>query len=189
MSSLIIESPHRQGMVRRIFQGGITLFFWVLWIYLMLPLAAPLMAAAGVENLLFISAEPVNYLKFLFPILLFIGVVMLSMELWVIYNIFLHRRNNRQEPLSIVYQSQLASHFGVSPHLLAGWHRSEQMIIRLTEYGKVYDVEVKKPSVAKPRSRRTVRSQMKNCMKRWNRSELYQKGRVDNRSRLNGVSP
>ncbi len=191
MSSLIIESPHRQGVVRRVFQGGLTLFFWGLWIYLMLPLVAPLVAAAGVEHSLFVSAEPVDYLKFLFPILLFVGVVMLSMELWVIYNIFLHRRNNRQEPFSIVYRSQLASHFGVSPHKLAGWHRSEQMTIRLTEHGKVYDVEVKKASVARSRTRRrgTVGSQVKNCVKRLNRSKLYQKGRGNNSSRLNGVSP
>ncbi len=148
MSSLIIENPRRQGVARRLIQGGITLFFWGLWFYLMLPLLTPLMAMAGIEHLLLANMEPVDYLKFIFPILLFVGLLMLGMDLWVKYNIFLHYRNNRKRPSKkIVYRTQLARHFGVPLHDLTGWHRSEQMMIRMTEHGKIYDVEVKSPPV------------------------------------------
>ncbi len=146
MSSLIIESPHRQGGMRRFIQSGITLFFWGVWIYLMLPLIAPLIAAAGLEHSLFVSAVSADHLQLVFPILFFIGVVMLIMELWVVYNIFLHRRRSRRDPLSIVYQNDLASHFGVSSNKLAGWHRSGQMTIWLTEHGGIHDVRMEKPS-------------------------------------------
>ena len=171
MSSLIIDSPHRQGTVRRIVQSGITLFFWGVWGYLMLPLAASLMTLVGIELALVASVAPKEYLRFIFPILLFIGVVMLSMELWVRYNIFLYRRGNRRHPPDIVYRTALARHFGVSPRELADWHRSAQMTIRLTEQGKVYDVEVKTPVVGTPRSGkwRIVRSRNKNgvvCLNR-----------------------
>jgi len=153
MSSLIIESPHRQGGVRRFFQSGITLFFWGVWLYLMLPLVAPLMAAAGLEHSLFVSVVSADYLQLVFPILFFVGIVMLIMELWVVYNIFLHRRRRQRDSLSIVYQNELASHFGVSSNKLAGWHRSGQMTIWLTEQGGIHDVKTEEPSfVAQIRS-------------------------------------
>lgn len=143
MNSLIIESPHRQGMVRRFIQSAITLLFWGLWFYLMLPLVAPLMAMAGLEHLLLTSMEPINHLIYVVPIMLFVGMLSISMGLWVRYNIFLHHRSNLQERKNIVYRTQLARHFGVSITELTGWHRSEQMTIRLTKHGKIYDVKVK----------------------------------------------
>ncbi len=146
MNSLIIESPHRQGVLRRFIQGGITLAFWGIWIYLMLPLLTPLMAMAGIEHALLTSLEPIDYLKYILPILLFVGVLMLSMELWVRYNIFLHRRSPRQERKNIVYRTQLARHFGVPLNELTQWHRSEQITIRLTEQGKIHDIKINSPS-------------------------------------------
>jgi len=85
MNSPIIESPHRQGMMRRIVQGGITLFFWGVWLYLMLPLLAPLMALAEIEHTLLTPVAPAEYLRFMVPVVIFVGVVMLGMELWVRY--------------------------------------------------------------------------------------------------------
>ncbi len=190
MSSLIIESSHRQGKVRKFVQGGLTLFFWGVWIYLMLPLMGPLMAIAGLDHSLFGSAEPGSYLKFLFLILLFIGLVMLSMELWVIYNIFLHRRGHRRESLNIVYRTQLARHFGVSPRELADWHRSEQMIVRLTKYGKIYDVEVNDApeATSQTQHRPAVGSRIKGNVKRADEVELELYNNIGQLFLDNGVS-
>ncbi len=160
MSSLIIESPHRQGMVRRLVQGLITLFFWGLWLYLLSPLIAPLMVAMGLDHAVFVYAKPVDYPKFISPILLFIAVIIFSMELWVRYNVFLYRRSKWQNTLNVVYRNQLAQHFGVSSNELAGWHRSERLTIRLTECGKIFNVEVNKspevPVPKPPKNKQTV---------------------------------
>jgi len=145
MSSLIIENPHRQGLVRRFIQGAITLAFWGIWLYLMLPLLTPLIAMAGIEHALLSSLEPIDYLRYILPIILFVGALMLGMELWVRYNIFLHRRSHRQKRKKTVYRTQIAKHFDVPLNDLTGWHHSGRMIIRMTEHGKVYDVEVKPP--------------------------------------------
>lgn len=152
MNSPIIESPHRQGMMRRIVQGGITLFFWGAWFYLMLPLLASLMALVEIELALLTPIAPTEYLRFVVPVVIFVGVVMLGMELWVRYNIFLYRRGNRRRPPGIVYRAALARHFGVSPQELANWHRSAQITVRLTRQGKVRDAEVKRPAPSRPLS-------------------------------------
>ncbi len=195
MSSLIIESPHRQGMVRKFVQGGLTLFFWGLWIYLMLPLAAPLMALVGLKFSLFASATHTEHIWFIFPIMLFSAMAMLGMQLWVIYNIFLHHRRNQQARLSSVCQNELASHFGVAADDLADWHSSGQMTIRLTEQGDVHDVEVNQPFAAsiQPGNRRTVRSQKKAKVRHLKRTELSQCGIIPVGNRviavLDGASP
>ncbi len=159
MNSLIIENSRRQGPVRMLVQGGLTLFFWCFWIYLMLPLAAPLASLMGLEFPWLASATSTEYLWLIFPILFFAGIVMLGMELWVIYNMFLDRRSKRQEQLGVVYRNELARHFGVGADELENWHCSGQMIIRLTEEGDVSDVEVRKPSVTnlQPASCRAVK--------------------------------
>ena len=140
--SLIIENPRRQGTVRRLVQGTMTLVLWLLWFYLLLPAFEPVLALAGVDlSIIGVEAKKVDFEVFLSGLLL-VGAVVLSFWLWVRYNTLLCRcRVDGQDPCNSVGRSELADSFGICPLALTDWHSADQLLIRLTEQGGIRSVK------------------------------------------------
>lgn len=142
-NSLIIDSPERQGRVRQVLQGALTLVMWLLWFYLLLPVFKPALAMIGVDLLtLGVVVKTVELQPFALALLL-VGTVMLIFWLWAHYNVFLHRFHAGAKALeNSVDHRELADSFGICPQALSGWQRSGQLVIRHTEQGDICSVEV-----------------------------------------------
>jgi len=141
-NSLIIENPSRQGRVRRLVQGVMTLMLWLLWFYLLLPVFKPVLALAGVDlSTIGVVAREVNFEIFSLGLLL-VGTVVLGFWLWARYNTLLYRfRTGGQNQCGSVGRNELADSFGICPLALTDWHGSEQLLIRLTDKGGICSVE------------------------------------------------
>ncbi|HHH47872.1 MAG TPA: poly-beta-1,6-N-acetyl-D-glucosamine biosynthesis protein PgaD [Gammaproteobacteria bacterium] len=141
-SPLIIESPQRQGGVRRVVQGTLTLGLWLLWLYLMLPVFEPLLALAGIDLSAMGMAAKVVDVGIFVLVLALVGAVMLGFWLWARYNTLLHRfRRAGKEECASVGRDELADSFGICPLALTDWHGSGQLVIRLTEQGGICSVK------------------------------------------------
>ena len=141
-SPLIIESPQRQGGVRRVVQGTLTLGLWLLWLYLVLPVFEPLLRLAGIDlSAMGMVAKVVEIETFALALAL-VGALLLGFWLWARYNTLLHRfRRTDKEQCVGVGRNELADSFGICPLALIDWHGSGQLVIRLTEQGGIYSVE------------------------------------------------
>ncbi len=140
MNALIIESPGRQGIMRRLVQGLITLGFWGLLVYLLLPLFMPLLVAAGIVAETPVAGGAGSGAEIFYVLMLLVGGAMFGFGLWAEYNALLHRHRERKAPapLRAICEQELANHFNVNPVELADWQRSGQLTIRLTEQGGIY---------------------------------------------------
>ena len=149
-NSLVINSPERQGLVRRVVQGSLTLMLWALWFYLLLPVFEPALAMAGVDLAAQGLAVKTVELEPFAMTLLLMGTVMVSFWLWARYNILLHRfRAGVQGQHDSVGHDELADSFGICPLALSSWQRSEQLVIRHTEQGGICSVEAGELMVSK----------------------------------------
>ncbi len=139
---LIIESPERQGRGRRLVQGTITLGLWLWWLYLVLPVFEPALEMAGIDlSALGMAARAVDMQGFVL-VLSLIATVVLGFWLWARYNTLLHRFYARGRTQCVsVGRDELADSFGICPRALTDWHRSGQLLIRLTEEGGICSVE------------------------------------------------
>ncbi len=155
MKTVIIDSPHRQGMPRRIAQGVMTLGLWLAWFYLLLPAFAPALASAGVDlSAIGLPTQAVGMGLFAATVAL-VGLASLGFWLWGRYNARLYRRRGgRQDGQAYVGQDELAGYFRVCPRELAAWQASKQMVVHLTEKGGISCIDAKEPVIYRFSDRR-----------------------------------
>lgn len=136
MNNLIIENSRKQGPLRRISQGGITLIFWALWLYFLAPLFAPITNAVGIQLPISnqIDLESLT-LRLVNSVLIVIVVLAIWSELWGRYNVYLHKRRKQRIPTLSVGLTALAKHFQVHPRELALWQRTQLLMIHLNDKG------------------------------------------------------
>lgn len=142
--TLIIENSHLQGNWRRISQSMITLFFWCLWGYLILPLATPLINFMGIE-VAFSHSVDFEVLLNIFITISFLSITMIIvMALWSSYNYLLYLQNQIiQWPLSLVLAKDLAADFNVNILDLTHWQQSRELNIQLNEQGNIQHVKTR----------------------------------------------
>jgi len=141
-NTLIIENSHLQGHWRRIGQGIVTLFFWCLWGYLILPLASPLMSYIGVEIAFIHQVDIYILINILIAVLLVSATMIFSMSLWSFYNYLLHLNTHPiQWPIPKVLAKELATDFNVNLLDLAHWQYSKELNIQLNEQGNIQNVK------------------------------------------------
>lgn len=138
---LIIERPECQGWGRRLVLGTLTLGLWLGWLYLLLPVFKPLLVMAGVDPAsLGIAVEDVSIQPFAL-VLSLVAAILIGFWLWSRYNMLLHRfRARRQTQGERVGLFALAESFGINPADLTDWHRSGQLLIRLTDEGAIHSI-------------------------------------------------
>jgi len=141
--TLIIENSHLQSNWRRISQGAITLFFWCLWGYLILPLATPLVDWLGLDITYYHKLDFDLFLGLLLTVIVVSIVLILAMAFWSFYNFILHQTcKANQWPLTKVLNQDLALYFGVKTSELGVWQQSRELNIQLNEQGNIRYVEV-----------------------------------------------
>jgi len=137
MSTLIIQSPHNQGTLRKYTQSSMTMMLWVLWVYLLLPVLAPLLILAGNDiQTINLTKESLNFIQFaaVLPLLM---VMMMGYWLWSKYNTLLYCYRGEDILENVVYLHETPNYFGISGKDLASWQQLKQMTVNLTEQGDV----------------------------------------------------
>jgi len=142
MNNLIIENTSKQGLWRRISQGGITLFLWATWLYLIAPLLLPVANAVGIQLPLSDTVNVETIVILLSTVLIVIAVLIIWSELWARYNTFLHRREKINTTFLKIGIAALAKHFNVHPSELAIWQQTQLLIIHTSDHGVIRRVNV-----------------------------------------------
>jgi len=137
MSTLIIQSPHNQGALRKYTQNSMTVVLWVLWIYLLLPILTPLLILLGNDIQTIGQVERSLNIKQFIAVLPFIIMMTLGYWLWSKYNTLLHYRRNKKNRADSIYQYEPSNYFGISAKELACWQQLKRATVRLTEQGGI----------------------------------------------------
>lgn len=137
---LIIEHPERQSSRQRWLYGMMTLGFWVLYIYLWLPLITLAGWAFGVWRGydVFVLAEGFRAFRTLLIWYgLGIGVFTGSLVLWAGYNIARFRGVDRRQPALPLELGEQAAYYGVPAGALALWREERVLVVSHVGHGRL----------------------------------------------------
>ncbi len=140
---LIIENSHLQSNACRFGQGAVTLVFWCLWAYLLLPLASPIIDLLGLDITYYFKIDLELLVELFITVSFISSAAIISMALWSMYNFLLYRmnQNKQQWPSAIVMNRELATFFGVELSELKEWQYARELNIQLTEQGNIQYVD------------------------------------------------
>ncbi len=141
----LVERPELQSGRQRTLYGALTLIFWVLWIYLWLPLLALLAWALGVEQAYKYMIVLGGYNDFL-RVLGMYGLVILllgcGLIVWAIYNIVrFGGGESRLTPLAVT-DAQIGRHFGQEHAAIAHWQLARCLHVSHDDNGRIACVEI-----------------------------------------------
>lgn len=137
---LIIERPERQSSRQRWLYGMMTLGFWLIYIYLWLPLITLVGWTFGVWRGydVFVLAEGFRAFRALLLWYgLAIGVFTGSLVLWAAYNIVRFRGVDRRQPASPLELGEQAAYYGVPAGALAVWREERILVVNHDSHGRV----------------------------------------------------
>ncbi|MCC6209165.1 MAG: poly-beta-1,6-N-acetyl-D-glucosamine biosynthesis protein PgaD [Gammaproteobacteria bacterium] len=142
---LIIENPELQTLRQRYAFAALTLFFWVLWFYLWIPVISLLAWLFGAER--FYQAMIVNSgLDTLLDLLGLYSVVILVMgailSSWAWYNQIRFRGREKRRASPSVTADEIQSFFALRTEQLDLARYAKHVVIEHDEDGKVKDVRV-----------------------------------------------
>jgi biofilm PGA synthesis protein PgaD len=144
MKPIIIERPELQSPLQRATTRGLTLVFWVIWIYLWLPVISLVAWLAGIELFREYMIDNDGY-KILFDdinwyviIIVLIGVIFIG---WARYNLLRFRdKESRKNPV-IVDLAAHAQHFKIDPQQLKQWQTAKHLVIHHDKHGDITRVD------------------------------------------------
>jgi len=144
MNPLIINRPELQSTGQRVIYPVITFIFWILWIYIWLPLLSLIAWGFGVqlfydEMILENGAEVFfklagNYAM----IIILMTAVLLS---WAQYNWVRFRKKERRRVAKTLSPEEVAEYFQVNTEELMAWHDAKRVVVKHNERGDVERVE------------------------------------------------
>ncbi len=137
MNTLIIQSPHNQGTLRKYTQSSMTMMLWALWVYLLLPVLTPLLVYVSNDIQIISQVEHSLSIKQFIAIFPFIALMVLGNWLWSKYNTLLYLRHHKKGQKNSIHQHTSLNYFDVSAKELACWQQLKRMTVKLTEQGDV----------------------------------------------------
>lgn len=144
MGSLIINRPNLQSRGQRIISSILLSAFWMLWIYIWLPLASLFAWGFGVhlfydemvlENGFEVFIEMAGNTSMMIIIL---GTSLLS---WAFYNWGRFRNKKRRRVAKLLSNEEMAEYFQVDKEELIVWHHANRIVVHHNEQGDVQRVE------------------------------------------------
>ena len=145
MNPLIIDRPSLQSSSQRMIYPIITFAFWLLWIYIWLPLVSLIAWGFGVQ-LFYDEMILESGLEAFIEIAGTYGVVIIllgtSLITWALYNWRRFRNKERRSGSFSLAHKELAEHFDVNAVELALWHDSRRIIVHHNDHGDIKQVEI-----------------------------------------------
>ena len=151
MKRIIINRPELQSPLQRITTRGITFVFWVVWIYLWLPLISLVAWWVGIQLFREHMLDNDGY-KTLFTDMhqYAIGIAIIAAALigWARYNLIRFRdKDNRKASVQIDPATQ-ATYFNIEPQKLSQWQVTKRLVIHHDKQGGITEVETQTPPSA-----------------------------------------
>ena len=145
MNPLIIDRPSLQSSSQRMIYPVITFAFWILWIYIWLPLVSLVAWGFGVQlfydEMILESglAAFMNLAGTYGVVIILMGASLVS---WALYNWRRFMNKERRSDVLSLSRNDLAEHFDVNAVELALWHDSRRIVVHHNEHGDIRQVEI-----------------------------------------------
>ena len=153
MKRILIDRPDLQTPLQRAATTGITLLFWIIWIYLWLPLVSLLAWLAGIKLFRENIIDNDGY-KILFDNIGWYALIILLIAIaqigWSRYNLLRFRDNELRKNVTAVDNAALSHHFNIDARRLPQWQTAKQMEISLNPRGDLIAVDTNAASTGKP---------------------------------------
>jgi biofilm PGA synthesis protein PgaD len=148
---IIINRPELQSPLQRVTTRGITFVFWVVWIYLWLPLISLAAWLVGIHLFRAHMLDNDGY-KALFSdvhqyaiVIVIIAAVLIG---WARYNLLRFRdKGNRKASRHVDLDAQ-AQFFKTEPQQLRRWREAKRLVIHHDKQGNITQVETGTPTPA-----------------------------------------
>jgi biofilm PGA synthesis protein PgaD len=137
---LIINTPSVLSLKQRTASGFLSFIFWLLWLYLWIPLLTFLGWYLGFDLVHFQIIELKQNPKFLEELIFFAKVVVLfslAFAIWVSYNYFRFRGVDRRTQAYHVSTKQLAEHYNVNMFKLMDHQAAKYISVSFDEDGNI----------------------------------------------------
>jgi biofilm PGA synthesis protein PgaD len=144
MNPLIINRPELQSTGQRVLYPIITFAFWMLWLYIWLPLLSLIAWAFGVqlfydEMILENGFEAFSRLAGGYAlVILILAATLLG---WAQYNWRRFRNRERRKMTEVLSPRVMAEHFKVDARELYVWHNTDRMVVHFNSQGDIERVE------------------------------------------------
>ena len=148
MNPLIIDRPSLQSSSQRMIYPVITFAFWILWIYIWLPLVSLVAWGFGVqlfydEMILESGLEAFTELAGTYGVvIILLGASLIS---WALYNWRRFRNKERRSATGLLSTEELAEYFQVDIDELLICHDANRIVVHHNERGDVERVETGYP--------------------------------------------
>ena len=137
MNTLIIQSPHNQGILRKYTQNSMTTMLWVLWIYLLLPILSPLLILIGHDIQTISQVERSLNIKQFIAVFPLVFIMFTSCWLWSKYNTLLYHRRNKKSRGKRIQKNESLNYFSIPAKEQAYWQQLKRVTVNLSEQGGI----------------------------------------------------
>jgi biofilm PGA synthesis protein PgaD len=154
MKDLIIDKPQWQSARQRMLFGSLTTLFWVLWIYLWLPVLAIAGWILGLKigyDEMVVRAGYASLARLLKVYALIIGCLDGTLLAWAYYNYYRFRGVERRKRSDRVTLADLARRYGIAPRILERWTHARRLVVHHSTGGHIAWAEVSRYHQAVPR--------------------------------------
>lgn len=147
---LIIERPDLQTRRQRLLYGTLTLLFWLLYIYLWLPLITLAGWSFGLWRGYDVLVTQAGYLDLVALLGWYASMIAAfagTLIVWALYNVVVFGGRERRAPPPPLAAGEQASYWGVPAGALETWRRERVLVVRHDARGRIAVVEP--PAVAR----------------------------------------
>ena len=151
MKRIIINRPELQSSLQRITTRGITFIFWVIWIYLWLPLISLVAWWVGIQLFREHMLDNNGYRALLTDMhqyALTIALIAVVLIGWARYNLLRFRDKDNRKTSKHVDLAIQAQHFKIEAQQLRHWQDAKRLVIHHDQQGDIIDVKTVTPTVA-----------------------------------------
>lgn len=145
MNDYIIDRPELQSPLQRATTRGITLVFWIFWIYLWLPLISLLAWVVGIRLFQLNLLENEGYLVLVQNSSAYgtvIALIALVLIVWARYNLYRFRSRETRRDSPPVPLATLAENFNIAAHDLAAWQQARRLVLHHDRNGGLRRIDV-----------------------------------------------
>ncbi|MCD2450647.1 poly-beta-1,6-N-acetyl-D-glucosamine biosynthesis protein PgaD [Methylicorpusculum oleiharenae] len=140
MRPLIIDSPNLQSLKQKYLSTLLTFVFWVIWLYLWMPLITLIGWWTGID-LFYVHMIKLNGNQLLYQDLFFFlkGISLLgsTLAIWALYNYFRFRKVDRRTALPPVKNEQLSAFFGIEKDNLHNLQDTKYISVYFDQDGQI----------------------------------------------------
>jgi biofilm PGA synthesis protein PgaD len=144
MNPLVINRPHLQRPVNRAMWATVTWAFWILWMYLWLPVITIVGWYFGIHSSLDQMVERLGYLEFLRLLPRYVMVVAGAGLALVVWSYVQYRRfhgRERRTHRAVAGTPEIAAHLGLCGDALSGWQSERRLTAFHEQDGRLIRVQ------------------------------------------------